>query len=56
MIMFNHEQQIEYWSQHDELSAQSRVVAQKNLMRLCPELFENVVFLEDYRDNEDDVA
>lgn len=32
------------------------VVAQENLRRLHPEVFAEVVFLDEYRDDEDDVA
>lgn len=42
--------QSQYWHEHAESGQRKMEVAQKELRRLHPELFENVVFLEEYRE------
>lgn len=34
-----------FWADHDEAGQRARIVAQDNLRRLVPHLFDNVVFL-----------
>ena len=49
-------EQLNYWQSHAEAGQRMMIVAQDNLKRLHPELFREVVFLEEYRDDGDDAA
>ena len=51
--MFRANEQVEWWVHHDLDGQKRRIVAQENLRRICPELFSNVIWLDEYRSDDD---